>query len=145
MGCGGSQESSGKPTKFDVEKQVARIKELKKTSECIGIQQFDEEYFNTLTDDQKQQLLRCVNSGVENPDSQVGVYAMRPNDYDEFKPFFKKVLESYHKVDLNTTKHVNSWDISGAEGLPENGQLNLADLGLPELSMRVRTGRNLRK
>jgi len=48
-------------------------------------------------------------------------------------------------VDLNTTKHTNSWNLQGAEGLPENGVLNLADLGLPALSMRVRVGRNLKK
>jgi len=70
---------------------------------------------------------------------------MNPSDYDDFQPFFKKVLEKYHNVDLNTTKHTNNWNLSGAEGLPENGVLNLADLGLPPLSMRVRTGRNLKK
>lgn len=70
---------------------------------------------------------------------------MRPNDYDEFKPFFKQVLEKYHKVDLNTTSHSNNWNLSGVEGIPESGNLDLAELGLPALSMRVRVGRNLNK
>jgi len=48
-------------------------------------------------------------------------------------------------VNLDETKHVNTWDLTGAEGLPEDGQLDLSKLGLPELSMRVRTGRNLKK
>jgi len=104
---------------------------------------FDETWFNTLDESQKQRVLQCVNSGVENPDSQVGVYAMNPKDYDEFKPFFQKVLEGYHKVDLNKTKHVNNWSLDGVEGIPEGGVLDLANLGLPALSMRVRVGRNL--
>jgi hypothetical protein len=30
----------------------------------------------------------------------MGCYAMNPKDYDEFRPFFAKALEQYHKVDL---------------------------------------------
>merc|ERR1712086_889575 len=51
----------------------------------------------------------------------------------------------YHKVDLAVKKHVNNWSLAGVEGLPEDGQLNLSALGLPDLSMRVRTGHNLCK
>jgi creatine kinase len=82
-------------------------------------------------------------SGIENPDSGMGCYANQPGDYDKFKPFFSKVLAQYHKV-AEDAKHTNSWDLSGVEGLPEGGQLDLAALGLPELSMRVRVGRNLK-
>jgi len=35
--------------------------------------------------------------------------------------------------------------LAGVEGLPENGKLDFAELGLPAVSMRVRTGRNLNK
>lgn len=75
----------------------------------------------------------------------MGCYAMAPSDYDEFLPFFKKALELYHKVDLSKVSHVNNWSLQGVEGLPADGKLDLTKLGLPELSMRVRTGRNLRK
>jgi len=75
----------------------------------------------------------------------MGCYAYQPGDYDEFNNFFRAALEKYHKVDLNTTKHVNSWSYKGVEGLPADGKLDLTKLGLPELSMRVRTGRNLAK
>lgn len=51
----------------------------------------------------------------------MGCYAMSPSDYDDFKPFFSKALELYHKVDLSKTKHVNNWSFAGVEGLPENG------------------------
>jgi creatine kinase len=39
-------------------------------------------------------------------------------------------------------KHVNDWSLEGVEGLPEGGVLDLAALGQPALSMRVRVGRN---
>ena len=43
------------------------------------------------------------------------------------------------------TKHVNNWSLAGVEGLPSDGKLDLGALGLPALSMRVRTGRNLKR
>jgi len=106
---------------------------------------FDKKYFEKLNNTDKERLLKCCNSGIENPDSQMGCYAVSPTDYDDLKPFFKAALEAYHKVDLSKTSHKNNWDFSTAEGLPEGGQLDLTKLGLPALSMRVRTGRNLNK
>lgn len=111
---------------------------------CMA-QAFDKDYYETLSEDQKIRLLTCCLSGVANEDSAMGCYAMQPKDYDEFSNFFKKALAQYHKVDLNVKKHVNNWSLAGVEGLPESGELNLTDLGLPDLSMRVRTGRNLNK
>jgi len=67
---------------------------------------------------------------------------MQPADYDRFKPFFSQVLADYHNVAVDAT-HTNNWDLSGVAGLPEDGKLDLAALGLPPLSMRVRVGRNL--
>jgi creatine kinase len=106
---------------------------------------FDLDYYNTLSNDLKARLLWCCNSGIENPDSTMGCYACQPADYDDLKPFFKKCLEKYHKVDLSVKKHTNNWSLVGVAGLPESGHLDLAQLGLPALSMRVRTGRNLRR
>ena len=69
----------------------------------------------------------------------MGCYACQPSDYDRFKPFFAKALAKYHGV-AEDAKHVNDWSLAGVEGLPADGNLDLAKLGLPELSMRVRTG-----
>merc|ERR1719313_2839953 len=154
MGCKastvkGSVKSVNGKLVVDMEsapKVVAKIAEIKaKYPDNCMAQAFDEEYYNTLNDDQKVRLLTCCLSGVANEDSGMGCYAMNPKDYDEFAPFFKKALSQYHKVDLNVKKHVNNWSLAGVEGLPESGELNLEDLGLPALSMRVRTGRNLNK
>ena len=54
-------------------------------------------------------------------------------------------MSKYHKVDLSSKKHVNNWELSSVEGLPPGGVLDISQLGLPALSMRVRTGRNLKK
>jgi creatine kinase len=54
------------------------------------------------------------------------------------------VLSEYHSVDADA-KHVNDWSLEGVEGLPDGGKLDLAALGLPPLSMRVRVGRNLKE
>jgi hypothetical protein len=75
----------------------------------------------------------------------MGCYANNPDDYETFKPFFKKALEVYHKVDLSKQKHHNDWNFAGVAGLPSSGVLDLSKLGLPPLSMRVRTGRNLNR
>merc|ERR1719272_1196251 len=109
----------------------------------LACKNFDLEYYNTLDDAGKAGLLQCINSGIENADSGMGCYAMQPADFDTYNPFFKKVLAQYHKVSEDAV-HKNDWNLEGVEGLPEGGKLDLAALGLPELSMRVRVGRNLK-
>jgi creatine kinase len=122
---------------------LARIALIQKLyPDNLAMKHFDFEYFNSLSDDDKKGLLQCVRSGIENPDSGMGCYAMQPSDYDKFKPFFSKVLASYHNVGTDA-KHVNDWSLEGVQGLPEDGKLDLTKLGLGELSMRVRIGRNL--
>jgi protein-arginine kinase len=109
----------------------------------ICLNTYDPEYYNSLSEEEKLDFLKCLNSGIANPDSGMGVYAMQPEDYDRFKPFFSKALAKYHNVPEDAT-HVNDWSLDGVEGLPEGGVLDIAALGLPELSMRVRVGRNLK-
>lgn len=126
----------------DVLEKIKAIKESHPGN--LAIKHFDETYYNSLSDEEKPGLLQCINSGVVNEDSGMGCYAMQPADYDRFKPFFSKVLAEYHKV-AEDAKHTNNWSLEGVEGLPEGGKLDLAALGLPELSMRVRVGRNLKE
>merc|ERR1711871_1772161 len=109
----------------------------------ICLNTFDPEYYESLSDEDKKDFLLCLNSGIENPDSGMGCYACQPADYDRFKPFFSKALAKYHKV-AEDAKHINDWSLEGVEGLPEGGILDISKLGLPELSMRVRVGRNLK-
>ena len=109
----------------------------------ICLNTYDPEYYNSLPEEDKAGFLQCLNSGIENPDSGMGIYAMQPGDYDKYKLFFSKALAKYHKV-AEDAVHVNDWSLEGVEGLPEGGVLDIGALGLPELSMRVRVGRNLK-
>ena len=127
------------PRQAEVERVLAVAKS---NPENIMAASFDPEYVKTLGDNLRGRLLQCVRSGVENPNSTMGCYACQPDDYDTLQPFFSKALAAYHGVPEDA-KHVNDWSLEGVEGLPEDGVLDLAALGLPELSMRVRVGRNL--
>ena len=64
---------------------------------------------------------------------------LRTDDYDEFAPFFDAVCQEYHKASADAT-HVTDWD---ASAVGDKGVLDVTKLGLSELSMRVRVGRNL--
>lgn len=103
---------------------------------------FSISYFDSLSEKDQKALAMCLNSGAQNADSGMGCYAMNPEDYDKFSPFFSRVIAAYHKVPRGT-KHVTDWSLEGVEGLPADGKLDLTRLGLPALSMRVRVGRNL--
>ncbi len=108
----------------------------------LALQAFDPGWYASLTPALRARLRKCMNSGLENPDSQMGCYACQPSDYDDLRPFFARVISRYHRVS-EEARHVSDWRLSGVEGLPEDGVLDLARFGLPPLSMRVRVGRNL--
>jgi len=115
----------------------------KKNPDNIMAKNFDIGYFNKLDDKLKARLIAVCRSGFENPDSGMGAYAMQPDDYDVFHDYMDKLIRQYHKVPA-LKKQVNDWSLKGVEGLPADGKLDLAKLGLGETSMRVRVGRNLR-
>ena len=122
---------------------LEKIQRLKSTQQGnIAVQSFDAEFYDTLNTENKARLLKCINSGIENPDSEMGCYANQPTDYDDLRPFFEKVLSKFHRV-AEGTKHINSWELNAIDGLPGDGNLDLSVFGLPSLSMRVRVGRNL--
>jgi len=127
------------------QKTLDLIKELKpKHPNNITLQVFCPKYYETLSPENQDLLLKCMASGIENPSSSMGCYANQPSDYATLRPFFQKALEKYHNVDLTKKKHENNWDLSKVPNLPDQ-KLDLTSLGLPPLSMRVRVGRNLKK
>ena len=81
-------------------------------------------------------LSQAVNSGVQNPDSSIGVYAGDKASYDVFAPLFDPVIQDYHGFG---TEDMHRSDLD-AERLiatdldPENSYI---------LSTRIRVGRNL--
>jgi creatine kinase len=131
------------PPELEGDKDVERILQVRHSHPGNRMaKHFDVDFYLGLSEEDRKALIQCCRSGIENPDSGMGCYAMQPADYDRFKPFFSKVLADYHSVAADAT-HTNNWDLTGVEGLPEDGKLDLEALGLPALSMRVRVGRNL--
>jgi len=106
----------------------------------LAMKHFQPDYFNGLTDANKRKLDAIVRTGYQNPDSGMGCYAMTPGDYDDFGPFFDPVIRDYHGGSADA-KHETDWDISA---VGDGGVLDVTKLGLGELSMRVRVGRNLK-
>jgi len=100
---------------------------------------FKKEDFDKLADDKKATFIKCVRTGFENPTSGLGAYAMAPGDYEEFSFFFDPLIRDYHSADAGAV-HKTNWD---ASNVGEGGILDVTKLGLEELSMRVRVGRNL--
>lgn len=123
---------------------LASIKSIKVSNpDNLMAKHFDTSYFNSLSEDLKVRLEKICRSGVENPDSGMGCYAMSPDDYDVFEPYLDKVIRDYHKI-KGEVHHVTNWDLSTVKDkLPEGGKLDLTKLGLGTTSMRVRVGRNL--
>jgi arginine kinase len=80
----------------------------------------------------------CIKSALENPDSNVGLYAPDPEAYDTFASLFHPVIGEYHKVDVATLKSVH--DLGDPEKLEDLPQ-NYAD---QIVSTRVRVGRTVK-
>merc|ERR1712066_1128930 len=111
-------------------KKIAAIKTSNPGN--IAMACFDEAMYNGLSDADKARLLKICKSGIENPGSEMGCYAMNPTDYDDFYPFFKAALGKYHKVNLDEKKHVNNWPLEGVEGLPADGALDVSKFGMSQ-------------
>lgn len=116
---------------------VEQIRKTNPGNRCAKY--LDRGYADSLPENEKQRFFACVKTGIENPDSGLGCYAMTPSDYDTFGEFFDQVIEDYHNGNP-WSRHTTDWDISK---VGDNGILDIRKLGLDELSMRVRVGRNL--
>jgi hypothetical protein len=56
-------------------------------------------------------LGHIINSGVENQDSGIGVYAGGPETYTVFAPLLDKIIEDYHGH-KKEDQHKKNWDVS---------------------------------
>lgn len=100
------------------------------------------DYLNTdegknLSNEDAITFFKCIKTGIDNPESGLGCYAMTPNDYSKYQGFFDKVIRDYHGDETGSKKHETNWVV------PTNMDYDVTKLGLDELSMRVRVGRNL--
>ncbi len=132
---------SDPPAAKDLFEKVEAIRKSDPDNRCVKY--LDQKHYESLTDAERAVFWQCVRTGIDNHDSSMGCYAMKPGDYTTFKPFFSQVIGDYHKNDpACALTHTNCWDTSK---VGENGVLDLQKLGLKDpLSMRVRVGRNLK-
>eukprot|EP00924_Labyrinthula_sp_SR-Ha-C_P000271 snap_masked-scaffold_25-processed-gene-2.46-mRNA-1 protein AED:0.02 eAED:0.02 QI:0/0/0/1/1/1/2/0/429 len=168
MGAAASaEEFDPEKVKAQVFEKLKKVKKEKPDNLCA--KHLTEEYINSLTPEQQQILYKCTLTGLENPDSHLGCYAMKSDDYDTFGEFFDKVIREYHGDESGEKVHTTDWNLAEmlkakAEAAPEGteatqksprsareektaesiGSLDLTAFGLDEISMRVRVGRNLK-
>ena len=82
-------------------------------------------------------LEQAINSGVQNPDSSIGVYAGDKESYTVFGPLFDPIIEAYHHgFSKNDSHHSNMEpDLLKAPNPDPEGEFIL--------STRIRVGRNV--
>ncbi len=80
---------------------------------------------------------QAINSGLQNADSGIGVYAGSHDSYIAFAPLFDHIIEDYHGHKKDA-KHVSDMDYSKLNTPP----LDPNDAKLIR-STRIRVGRNL--
>ena len=137
MGCGSSSPANKDLPEFKPlsdEEAVKKLLEVKKTHpNNLAAKHFTQEYYDSLNDADKAALVRCVRSGTYNENSNVGCYAMRPEDYDTLRGFFAPLIAEYHKVPMGQGQPTD-WNAQ---------PMDIGQLGLGASSCRVRVGRNL--
>jgi creatine kinase len=100
---------------------------------------FDAEYFLSLDEHARQSLAKIIASGVENPDSQMGAYAMNPQDYDRFATILDPMIRDSHGIPADSKiAQQHDWDTARTPC-----DLGAIDERLEDVSMRVRVARNV--
>jgi protein-arginine kinase len=82
-------------------------------------------------------LEKSIQSGIDNPDSNIGVYAGDPESYTLFGDLFNPVIMEYHKYDMSGHKSDFSTEGLSVENLDPKGGF--------VVSTRIRVGRNFAK
>ncbi|XP_050390412.1 taurocyamine kinase [Patella vulgata] len=84
-------------------------------------------------------LMDCINSGVMNLDSGVGIYAADPESYTVFADIFDPVIKDYHNMKPSDTLAHPAFDLGDVENLPFP---DLDPEGELIVSTRIRVGRS---
>ena len=119
---------------------IEKIKSIKQAQPGnLMARHFDAAYFLSLDEHSRQRLARIIASGIENPDSQMGAYAMNPQDYDQFATMLDPMIRDSHGIpaDIEIAPQ-NDWDTGGTAC-----DLGAIDERLKDVSMRVRVARNV--
>merc|ERR1711976_912654 len=125
-----------------IAKLEAGFKKLQEATDCKSLlkKYLTKEVFEQLKDKKTNlgaTLLDVVQSGVENLDSGVGVYAPDAEAYTMFAPLFDPIIEDYHVGFKQTDKHPPK-DFGDL-----NAFINVDPEGKFVISTRVRCGRSM--
>jgi creatine kinase len=80
---------------------------------------------------------KAIQSGIDNPDSNIGVYAGDPESYTMLAAIFNPIIREYHKYEM--TGHKSDFSLEGLE------IVDLDPEGKYVVSTRIRVGRNFAK
>lgn len=119
---------------------VRRIKFIRESNPSnLVAHHFNEDYFRALDDQSRQHLTKIIASGVENPDSQMGAYAMNVEDYELFAPMLDPMIRDFHGIPANIgVAQKSDWDSGGI-----SCDIAAIDSRLKDVSIRVRVARNV--
>jgi creatine kinase len=118
-------------------KQIASIKQS--DPQNLMARHFDSDYFESLDKALQQQLTKIIKTGIKNPNSSMGAYAMNPQDYDTFSQILDPMIRDYHGItDGTKIAQKHDWDTSIT-----SCDLGAIDQRLRDVSMRVRVARNV--
>merc|ERR1712212_725027 len=125
-----------------IEKLEAGFKKVSEATNCKSLlkKYLTKEVFDQLKDKKTSlgaTLLDVIQSGVENLDSGVGVYAPDAEAYSLFAPLFDPIIEDYHVGFSQTDKHP-ACDFGDG-----NAFVNVDPEGQFVISTRVRCGRSM--
>lgn len=115
---------------------IEKIKSIRVTNpDNIMAKTIDLERFAALSSEDQAKVSKIIRSGIDNPDSQVGAYAMSPQDYETFAWLLDPIVQTYHGVP-DTFRQIADWNLTG------DFDLKNIDPALADISMRVRVARN---
>lgn len=98
---------------------------------------FDEHLYRQFDAAKRQRFDQMIASGIENRDSQMGIYAMQPGDYDDFAEMIDPMIRDFHAI-KGEIRQQHDWDTTA-----KICDLGAIDPRLKDVSMRVRVARNV--
>jgi len=122
------------------EKIIAEIEKIKREHpNNLMARFFDADNFSNLSDDHKKRLMRIINTGIKNPTSEMGAYAMYADDYEKFSFQLDPMIREFHNIPAeNPIAQSSDWDTT-----KNQCDLGSIDPSLKRISMRVRVARNI--
>lgn len=98
----------------EVDQLGSEFEKFKSNDECNSILKthLTDEIFEQLKNvnsDGGVTLYDCIKSGLENPDSVLGIYAANLQCYDQFSDIFDPVIETYHGFGKETVQPDLDW------------------------------------